>query len=81
MQLAIRNSIATPETNRLTYAQNMTEEEFAAIEKRIKWKLDTHHLASFWLIFTLNYLEGVTSTITPEQFTDWRYRITTLPQR
>ncbi|KAH8669787.1 major facilitator superfamily domain-containing protein [Tricladium varicosporioides] len=46
-----------PETNRLAYAQNVSEEEFAAIEKKLKWKLDIRLLAYMWLIFVLNYLD------------------------
>lgn len=48
-----------PETNRLAYAQNMSEEEFATIEKKIRRKLDIRLLACMWLIFVLNYLDRV----------------------
>lgn len=48
-----------PETNRLAYAQNMSEEEYIAAEKSLKWKLDCRLLFMLWLIFILNYLDRV----------------------
>lgn len=48
-----------PETNRLALAQNMTMEEFAAAEKKLKRKLDIRLMFPMWLIFVMNYLDRV----------------------
>jgi hypothetical protein len=48
-----------PTTNRLAYAQNMSQEEYLAAENSLKWKLDCRLLSMLWLIFILNYLDRV----------------------
>jgi hypothetical protein len=49
-------------TNRLAHAQNMSQEEYLAAEKSLKWKLDCRLLSMLWLIFILNYLDRVSKT-------------------
>ena len=49
------------EPNRLALAQVMSEDEFLAVEKRLKRKLDVRLLGCVWLIFVLNYLDRVSS--------------------
>lgn len=53
-QLKVENA-----DNRLAPAQAMSEEEFAAVEKRLKQKLDIRLMTMVWLIFVLNYLDRV----------------------
>lgn len=48
-----------PATNRLALAQNLSPEEFAIAEKKLKRKMDLRLLACMWLIFVLNYLDRV----------------------
>lgn len=45
--------------NRLTLAQNMSEEEFLDAEKKLKRKLDLRLLLCVWIIFVMNYLDRV----------------------
>ena len=45
--------------NRLTLAQNMSEEEFLDAEKKLKLKLDLRLLLCVWIIFVMNYLDRV----------------------
>lgn len=49
----------TMEGNRLQAAQDMTEEEFLAAEKKLTRKLDLRLLACVWVIFVMNYLDRV----------------------
>ncbi|PLB44933.1 MFS general substrate transporter [Aspergillus steynii IBT 23096] len=44
-------------TNRLATAQQMSPEEFAIAEKRLKRKLDVRLLLCVWVIFVMNYLD------------------------
>lgn len=53
-QLKIENA-----GNRLAPAQSMSEEEFTAVEKKLKRKLDVRLMTMVWLIFVLNYLDRV----------------------
>ncbi|RDW64563.1 uncharacterized protein DSM5745_09974 [Aspergillus mulundensis] len=45
------------ENNRLAPAQLMSPDEFAAVEKRLKRKLDIRLMLSIWVIFVMNYLD------------------------
>jgi hypothetical protein len=45
--------------NRLAHAQGLSPEEFLAVEKKLKRKLDLRLLACTWLIFVMNYLDRV----------------------
>lgn len=65
------------ESNRLAPAQMMSPEEFAAVEKRLKRKLDIRLLVCVWVIFVMNYLDRVrlysvkhlpSPNIPPEQY-------------
>lgn len=47
------------EGNRLQAAQDMTDQEFLAAEKKLKRKLDLRLLACVWVIFVMNYLDRV----------------------
>jgi hypothetical protein len=47
------------EQNRLAPAQNMSPEEIAVVEKRLKRKLDLRLLCCVWVIFVMNYLDRV----------------------
>lgn len=47
------------EGNRLQAAQDMTEAEFFAAEKKLTRKLDLRLLACVWVIFVMNYLDRV----------------------
>lgn len=47
------------EGNRLQAAQDMTEAEFLAAEKKLTRKLDLRLLACVWVIFVMNYLDRV----------------------
>lgn len=49
----------TTEGNRLQAAQDMTEAEFLAAEKKLTRKLDLRLLACVWVIFVMNYLDRV----------------------
>ncbi|KAJ5701432.1 MFS transporter [Penicillium malachiteum] len=46
-----------PGENRLAAAQQLTDEEFAIVEKSLKRKLDLRLLCCVWLIFIMNYLD------------------------
>ncbi|KAL2789216.1 major facilitator superfamily domain-containing protein [Aspergillus keveii] len=45
------------EQNRLAPAQNMSLEEIAVVEKRLKRRLDLRLLCCVWVIFVMNYLD------------------------
>ncbi|KAL4900396.1 hypothetical protein BDW74DRAFT_170804 [Aspergillus multicolor] len=45
------------ENNRLAPAQLMSPDEFAAVEKRLKRKLDVRLMLCVWIIFVMNYLD------------------------
>ncbi|CAG7920758.1 unnamed protein product [Penicillium olsonii] len=46
-----------PGDNRLSAAQQLTTEEFAAAERSLKRKLDLRLLCCVWVIFIMNYLD------------------------
>ena len=51
-----------PGDNRLSAAQQLTTEEFAAVERSLKRKLDLRLLCCVWVIFIMNYLDRVRVT-------------------
>lgn len=59
---------------RLTLAQRMGKEDFLAIEKKIRWKLDVRLLCMAWVMYFFNYLDRVNA---PLLLVDPRYSMLT----